>query len=217
MPHHDEPPRTRTRVLLISGWAGTGKDTAATILGRNAGYRRTAFADPLKRHVSSITGIPLSVFHSWRKDSPLPRFRNRSEYYPSARTPRDLLLLHARDARERDPDIYAREIAEEIHGNPGIHHWTISDWRYQQEFAFLREALPTRDGYDIIRVRVTRPDVTPSADPTEHDLEEETMDVILDNAGNEDDLAATIREKVVSRYGSVGGRASTEPTWLNVE
>jgi hypothetical protein len=195
MPAYDEPPRSRTYVLLVSGWAGAGKDTVAALTG----YRRVAFADPLKRHVSEATGIPLSVFHSRWKDRPLAAPLPR---YPTARTPRDALLQHALVARERDPDIYAREIATEIRDNPGIHHWVISDWRYRREYAFLRETLEQSDGFHLVRVRVERPGITPSGDPTEHDLEGEEMDIELDNDGTEEALAARVREKVIGRFGA---------------
>jgi hypothetical protein len=189
-----EPEYDRIRILLISGWAGTGKDTVAALTG----YRRIAFADPLKQHVAALSGIPLSVFHSREKDRPLP-IRNR--IYPDARTPRDILLAHARAARAIDPDVYAREVANEIRDNPGVYHWAISDWRYHREYEFLTEELLESDGYDIIRIRVERPEITPSADPTEHDLEDATFDIRLLNDGSIQDLTRRVREKITRPYG----------------
>ncbi len=197
-----EPRSTRTRVLLVSGWANSGKDAVAAALGEH-GYRRVAFADPLKRHVAIATGIPEAVFHSRTlKDRPFAGLSPAR--YPTARTPRDVLLQHAADARERDPDIYAREIAAEIRDNPGLHHWVISDWRYCREFAFLREELPSHDNFELIRIRVRRPGIVPSTDPTEHDLEDEEMDHILENDAGLEEL----REHLVRRYGSSGYQAS---------
>lgn len=197
MSDRDEPPPTRTRILLVSGWAGAGKDAVANILGTR-GYKRVAFADPLKRHVAAIAGIPVTVFHDRAtKDQPL---RTRCPIYPTARTPRDILLQHARIAREADPDVYAREIADEIYENAGIQHWTISDWRYRREYDFLRSSLSEED-YDIIRVRVVRPGITPSTDPTEHDLVDEEMDHIIINDSTLDVLRRNVETTLVRRYG----------------
>jgi hypothetical protein len=181
-----EPQRSRIRVLLVSGWAGAGKDTVAAAC---TGYRRVAFADPLKRHAAGLAGLQESVFHDRTvKDRTLPR---RCPYYPTARTPRDILLQHAAAARAEDPDVYAREIAEEIRANPNIRGWVISDWRYRREYEFLSSALPSRD-YQLVRVRVVRPGVTPSDDETEHDLDSERMDHIVQNDGDRGTLAAMV-------------------------
>lgn len=179
------------RVLLISGWAGAGKDTVAAAC---TGYRRVAFADPLKRHVAGLAGLPESVFHDRAaKDCTL---QHRCPHYPTARTPRDLLLQHAAVARAEDPDVYAREIAEEIRDNPDIQHWAISDWRYRREYDFLRSVLPSHD-YEIVRVRVVRPNIVPSEDETEHDLDSERMDRTVQNDGDYDALAAMVTENLL--------------------
>ena len=204
----DEPRPTRTRVILLSGWAGSGKDSVAAALGEH-GYRRVAFADPLKRHVADATGIPEAVFHSHTlKDRPFtgpPPSR-----YPTARTPRDVLLQHAVAARERDPDIYAREIATEIRENPGLHHWVISDWRYRREHSFLRSALPLRDGYELVQVRVLRPGIVPSTDHTEHDLDDVEMDYIVENDTDLETLYRAVAQTLVRRYGTSGYRPVVE-------
>jgi hypothetical protein len=205
----DEPRPTRTRVLLVSGWAGSGKDAVATALGRY-GYRRIAFADPLKRHVAAITGIPEAVFHSHTlKDRPFTGPPPLD--YPTARTPRDVLLQHAVAARERDPDVYAREIATEIRDNPGLHHWVISDWRYRREYSFLRSALPPRENYELIRVRVSRPGIVPSIDHTEHDLDDEEMDHIVENDTDLTALRRDIVNSLVRRYGTSAYRPPPPP------
>ncbi len=186
MPPPSEAHRDRVRILLVSGWAGSGKDAVAAAA---TGYSRVAFADPLKCHVAAIAGLPVAIFHDRAAkdrplDTPCPR-------YPTARTPRDILLQHAAAARAIDPDVYAREIAEEIRGSTDVPRWVISDWRYRREYEFLRSALPVCD-YEIIRIRVVRPGIVPSTDETEHDLDDARMDHILQNAGTLEDLASVI-------------------------
>ena len=63
---------TMKQILLLSGYARSGKDSAANLLEEEHGYRRFAFADALKEMVSTLTGIPVALFHSQQKDSVIP-------------------------------------------------------------------------------------------------------------------------------------------------
>jgi hypothetical protein len=93
-------------LLLLSGRAGCGKDAAASLLMEEVGFTRFAFADFLKRDVAAQYGLPLDLFHTAAKDQPLPAFKGK--------TPRTLLLDHARIARSVDLDVYARQGAAAI-------------------------------------------------------------------------------------------------------
>jgi cytidylate kinase len=44
-------------IVAVSGWKGSGKDTAAKILVEKYGFRRVAFADVLKDMVADQYGI----------------------------------------------------------------------------------------------------------------------------------------------------------------
>ena len=69
------PPRfgPRTMIILLSGWAGSGKDAAALLL-EEMNFVRLAFADAIKIEVAAATGIPLDTFHDHRlKDIPIGR------------------------------------------------------------------------------------------------------------------------------------------------
>lgn len=48
------------KVIAISGWKRSGKDTIAEELIKQHGFQRVAFADPLKNSVASEYGIPRS-------------------------------------------------------------------------------------------------------------------------------------------------------------
>jgi deoxynucleotide monophosphate kinase-like protein len=48
------------KVIAISGWKGSGKDTAANYLIEKKNYLRVAFADPLKDMVATTYNIPRS-------------------------------------------------------------------------------------------------------------------------------------------------------------
>lgn len=169
-------------LILLSGWAGSGKDAAAAVLTANYGFQRFAFADPLKVAVATATGLPAAAFERPFKDQPLSA--------SDSRTPRDLLIAHADAARSVDPNIYSRAIVTDILAS-GTRRAVISDWRYRREGAVVSEALAAA-GWQILRVRIERPGVTPSTAPIEHDLDTAEMDCRLQNDGSLTDLAQKV-------------------------
>jgi hypothetical protein len=165
------------QILLLSGYARSGKDSVANLLEEECGFRRFAFADALKEMVAAHTGIPVALFHSLQKDSVIPG---------SSKTYRDLLIEVADQKRAVDPDIFSRLIATQIVESDSD-RIVISDWRYKREESFLRSTLdPTV--YHIQRGRVRRSTVIPSEKPIEHDLDGEPMDLIIPNDGSISDL-----------------------------
>lgn len=178
-------------ILLLSGWARSGKDAAAALLEEEKGWHRAAFAEPLKSCVARVTGLPTDIFHTAAKDWPLP---TPCPLYPTARTPRDLLLQHAIRERAVDPDVYARPVLRQILESPAdATHWVISDWRYQREAAYITDAISAAGEVRLLRGRVLRPGVVPSADPSEHDLDDAPMDIMIHNAGSISDLRDALR------------------------
>ena len=168
--------RMRT-IVFLSGWAGSGKDTVADYLAFHYGFHRIAFGDFLKRDVAKEKGIPLAAFYDrGLKDTVIPGSDNK--------TPRDLLLQHARKARAVDLDVYARQAVTEILAlDPSI-PIVISDWRYQRELQFLQDHF--KDG--ITTVRIERAGIAPSSDETEHDLDYFCFDHTIQNNGSIQEL-----------------------------
>jgi hypothetical protein len=155
---------------MLSGWARAGKDTVAEHLCSAHGYRRMAFADPLKEAVAAEAGIPLSVFHSDAKNQPMQ----------GGQTPRDLLIEHARRARNVDPDVYSRVIAANIL-DECLEDVVISDWRLRREYEYMRNNFPATE---ILRVRIERPGLQTHNDVTEHELDSDCMDIRIINDGD---------------------------------
>lgn len=177
---------TDALVILIAGWAGSGKDAAASFLVNDHGFKRFAFADPLKEDVSYRTEIPLAVFHNPAlKDVPWGgRQDNKS--------PRTLLLERAAEVRATDPDCYARAIGQQILAEiaaTGQRRFVISDWRYRRESDYLR-SLP---GLRLLCTRVERPGIHPSAHPSEHDLDHEPIAAAMVNDWDLEGLRGTVR------------------------
>ena len=175
------------QILLLSGYARSGKDSVANLLEEEKGYRRFAFADALKEMVSNHTGIPVSMFHSLQKDSVIPG-------PSSSKTYRDLLIEVADQKRAIDPDIFSRFVGAQL-VESGSERIVISDWRYKREESFLRSTLDPAV-YRIVRGRVHRSTVIPSEKPIEHDLDGEPMDVVIENNGS----LASLRDAVHSAF-----------------
>lgn len=169
-------------LILLSGWAGSGKDAVAAVLTENYGFQRFAFADPLKEAVAAATGLPAAMFERPFKDRPLSA--------TDPRTPRDLLIQHADAARARDPDIYSNATLDAILAS-GTRRAVISDWRYRREGRVVTFPL-ARAGWRILQVRVKRPHVIPSTAPIEHDLDTADMDGWIENDGTLADLSKKV-------------------------
>jgi len=168
-------------IILLSGWAGSGKDAAAILLMEEMSFDRLAFADALKEEVSRISGLPLHLFFDRAlKDTPIG---------DTDVTPRQLLLQHALIIRATDPDIYARKIAA-MCGSRTV----ISDWRYRREYEYM-----ANQGFTVIRVRITRASVRPSDDPSEHDLDNEPFDAVIANDGSVSDLRDSLKAAIRPR------------------
>ncbi len=172
-------------ILLLSGWAGSGKDAVAEILVREHQFRRVAFADALKQDAAKRTGIPLNDFHTAAKNQPL---QHHVPAFPTARTPRDIILQLALQMRAENPDIYSDTVIAEMAESDGV-RFVVADWRYKREYARIREMCPDAKP---LRVRIVRPGIVPSADPSEHDLDFEPMDITLENNGSLEELKMTV-------------------------
>jgi hypothetical protein len=169
-----------TVVLMLSGWATSGKDAAAALLTEEMGFIRVAFADELKKSVAAANFLPLELFHNTGLKDRLIPYRHT--------TPRQLLLSHALAERAMDPDVYARKVATVIKlaVDHGVHRVVISDWRYKREYDFLEHEL--LGVATILSCRITRPGVVPTKDPSEHDLDNQPMHAMIDNNGSITDL-----------------------------
>jgi len=168
---------------MLSGWAGSGKDAAASILMDELGFQRFAFADPLKHDVARETGISLEHFYSRHlKDSPI-------EFDDEMITPRTLLIEAAANARAKYPNIYANMIADNIQRS-ATKKVVISDWRYRNEYDVIRTFFGTAT---IVRIRIVRPGVVQITEPSEHDLDDEHMDIEIMNGGSLSMLRDTLK------------------------
>ena len=190
-------------VVLVSGWAGAGKDCAAALLVEECGFQRVAFADALKEDAAKVTGLPIECFYTAQKDRPLSA---PVAVYPNAKTPRDILLQHALVRRAADPDVYSKGVATTIMDAPG-NRVIVSDWRYCREHEVLAEELG--EFYNIFRVRIERPGIRQTEDPSEHDLDGLAMDYVIRNDSTISHLRHMVKHWYHLALAEAGGRMKT--------
>jgi hypothetical protein len=155
---------TKPLIILIAGWAHSGKDSVAKILVETYDFQKYAFADPIKQKVSEDEYIPLEWCYDQKK---------KAEALPSNpnRTLREELIRVGEEARELDKEIWANVISEKIMKavKKGKLKFVISDWRMIEELWALQKKIPDAT---IVPIRIVRPSqlVSPVPDATEYSL-----------------------------------------------
>ena len=183
------PTHSDNIIVLLSGWSGSGKDVAASLMCEEMGYSRLAFADVVRQEVSEKTNIHTDYFSSpTYKDSPMP---TPLAEFPGAVTYRDVLIQWAKKRRSVQDDIYSQKIISIIRSGEVGKKIVISDWRYKCEEETILLAFPESI---IIRIRIQRDSVEyrPHAGPSEHELDNHPMDTIVSNNGTISDLRSTL-------------------------
>lgn len=79
------PRNQLTRLIGLTGQAGSGKSTVAQYLGKHYGYTELTFAGHLKRSLAFIFGVDVRVFHD-------PDLKNRPLVGLFGKTPREVML-----------------------------------------------------------------------------------------------------------------------------
>ena len=153
------------RILALLGWSHSGKDTTADIL-QELGYKRYAFATPLKDIASTLFQFPRELADTQEGKQSLWRVGY------TQKTIRQILLDFARLDRQRFGDgIYAEEIVNQISQLPDSSKVVITDLRYPIELTTLQQ-YQQKTGCELYCIRVLRQGQTesPVNDPSEHYL-----------------------------------------------
>ena len=198
-------------IVALSGWKGSGKDSVAKFMVEEHGFKRIAFADVLKDMVAETYKIPRSYMDDIQyKESallnmpvrPVDKFSKmitefmHKEFAPVDGSlywsPRALCILEGSIKRSADPDYWvsrALSKANDPHGK-----YVITDVRYRSELTKLEELVSQSKSKDeLITVRVKRFDDSPSTDPSERDLDNTAMDVVIPNYNSLDHLKSKVR------------------------
>lgn len=194
-----------SKIIALSGWKGSGKDTAADhLIGK--GYKRYAFADILKEMVAEQYGIPLEMLHKQElKEQPLTQYpvdaRDKfseaihqllaGEFREGCWTPRALAILEGSIKRSVNSSYWVNRVAtmaKKDH-SPVV----ITDLRYRSEAELLSNIF----GNDLSLVRINRFEDSPSTDPSERDLDDFNFKHVINNTGTLTELYEQV-EKVIN-------------------
>jgi len=186
------------RLIALCGAAGAGKDTVAGMLPA----WRLAFADALYAEVAEAWGVSeddlkrrdskerpsylLAI--DFCKDSGFCDFK-AGEYWHSARSPRQILQWWGDYRRSQERDYFVQKVRDVLEGEGTGLFWAITDCRFQNEAAMVREL-----GGQIWQV--TRPGV--SAGATGHvsdtDGSQFSPDRVIANHGSLKALQLALRD-----------------------
>lgn len=187
----------KPRLIAVSGWAGSGKDTTSDYLVRKYGYIKLSFARVLKDLVADIYGVPREFLDSpTMKEKPLENLPAiPSDPFTQALhnllsvelssgywTPRALCILEGSVKRSVNANFWTRRIIDEVKGHPN-NCYIISDLRYKSEADTLRLLLP-----EVLLFRIDRHLSIATQDPSERDLDDYKFDVSISNRNPDKEL-----------------------------
>ena len=180
-------------IVWLSGLAGSGKDTVASILLKKYDYYRVAFADVLKDMVAEDYDIDRKLCDT---------VEGKQTLLPNGKTVREVLIYESAEAKKGNINVFAEQVLIKILES-NQKHIVISDWRYPEEYEFIKIAL----GPDVTHntIRIVRPGLPSLSDPSEHALDSWCFDTTITNIQLkflERDIVAYLRQ--AESYGQPG-------------
>ena len=171
----------KMNIWLLAGYAGSGKTTAGKILQSILPSSKIlAFADKVKDFVSQ----------KYQIDRNLCDTQEGKKSILGEKTLRQHLIDYSASHKveTKNQAIWATYIYTEMLKFPHIENWILHDWRYIEEYDFLRSIQGT-----IHTIRILNPSIDPLQDASEHQLDTFPTDSIVMNDGGIDILERNIR------------------------
>lgn len=116
------------KILLLSGKAGSGKDTVGNLLVGMGNWIKIGFADCLKNEASLLYGIPKHMFYSQEGKMSINQYNV---------TNRDVLIRHGMNMRKKDPYYWTNKVIEFIISKSKDKNVVITDFRFPDEYSRL--------------------------------------------------------------------------------
>ena len=119
-------------LILITGYAGSGKDTVGALL-QEKDYKRYAFADILKHTSAEKHNYDFELTQTQAGKSTLVQ----STYNQRVATVRDFLISDSLEAKQNDPAYYAKILYNAIQADLS-EKIVITDWRFIAEYTHFK-------------------------------------------------------------------------------
>ena len=151
-------------LIGLTGRKRAGKDTSADYLCAKYGYKKAAYADPLKTACQCLFGLREDqLYNQSLKEEPDPYWKL---------TPRYLMQFLGTDLlrKQFDPDIWIKLMEKKIGSGEG---WIITDVRFRNEAEFIK----SRGG---IIIKIVRPSID-IADDHESEVQDISYDYLVNN------------------------------------
>lgn len=186
-----------TRLIALSGWRRSGKDTTAMYLEKSYGYTPISFAKKLKDSVAEQYSLPRYILDDQSlKEEPIrtlpiipgDSFASkiqemlRTELKSGFWTPRALCILEGSIKRSVYSNYWVASVLSEVQANPDK-KYVITDMRYRTEADTIKILMPNTK-----MIRINRFSSIETEDPSERDLDNYPFDLVLNNAGGIGDL-----------------------------
>jgi len=175
------------QIILLSGYAGSGKDTVADILVKY-GFVKYSVAENVKRYSSSYHGFNYDLTQTQEGKTTLVKSNKTGEI----KTVRQFLIRDSllNKTTNNDQSYWAKQLSKEmLQTNPD--KVVISDWRYIEEYEYLKIIFPEAD---FLKVKVKRASVKPIDDPSEHQLDMVESDIEIANNSDKNSLIKECEE-----------------------
>jgi hypothetical protein len=166
------------KIILLSGWSTSGKDTVGKILEKNHRAVLFAFADVLKEIVAKEFEFPIGWAYSEE---------GKHKRLPNGKTVREMLIKRGQEIRkEKGTEYFAQIVANQIQILTSMSNSdqiaVVTDWRLPIELETLQKMLK----HKIYTVRIQRRGQLKSPikdSETESQLDAFPFDFFIDNEG----------------------------------
>jgi len=177
-------------IIGLSGYAQSGKDTVAKYLVEQRGFKRVAFADPIRDLLYELNPIISTV----ASEPMYLRGRvDRDGWDEAKKSPEVRRLLQVLGVGARtviDTEIW---VAKALRTMSDEGNYVITDVRFQNEATTLRLA-----GAEIWRVERAGVDAV-NSHVSEHDLDNWEFDAYIHNNSTIEDLEFSVKTRLLAR------------------
>ncbi|CAK0773832.1 hypothetical protein CCP3SC1AL1_690011 [Gammaproteobacteria bacterium] len=183
-------------IILLSGYAGSGKDTVADwICNKYPTFQKLSIASSLKEHTSKKYNFDINLCYTQEGKKTIIDSEANAGIGNGNATVRDLLIYEAIELKRlHGDDYFINKIVDVINAHANANaHYVISDVRYTNEIYRIENVY--RLTTSITTMYVSNTNVTPSSDPSEHQLDTYEFSYYIDNNSSLDKLYSDLYNK----------------------